>query len=260
MKTMNEERAVPSPLCRTLDSDELALAREPCQPFRNKSTTHYRVPGGSTVHCPAVNAAFRLFSVLLLVFLASGCAPISPPYVETNHYILEYPPPAFPDLAPLPVVLHVDRFTVSPVYDTDRIIYRDQAHTRNAYAYHRWRTRPDSLIRDSFLRDLRHSALFQAVLADAIGRGADFLLAGTVEEILEWNREEEWLAVLTISVNLVAREPNGPQGIIFQQTFSARQPAARKDPQAVVEAMSQAMAELSGEIIRAVHAVIRSPR
>lgn len=191
---------------------------------------------------------------LLAVLLAAGCVRLTQPYVETTFYTLEYPPPVFSDLQPLPVTLRLERFAVSPVYDTDRIIYRDRAHTRNAYAYHRWRTRPGNLVRDLLLRDLTRSNLFQAVVADAIGR-SDYILTGIIEEILEWDGEGEFQAVLTVSISLL--EGRGVNDrVLLQRTFSARKPSASRDPHAVVEAMSQAMASISEHIVRDLHAAI----
>ncbi|MDA8165790.1 MAG: ABC-type transport auxiliary lipoprotein family protein [Desulfobacteraceae bacterium] len=195
--------------------------------------------------------------VLLLLFLLPACINLKQPYREVHYYTLEYPPPRFPDLKPLPVILRVEPFTVSPEYDTDRIVFRNEAYARNTYAYHRWRARPNKLVRDFLARDLRRSGLFLAVFTGENVGQSDYALEGSVEDLLEWDQKAQWLAVLTVDVTLLAsREEDITRRIIFQKTFSARQPAARKDPQAIAAAMSQAMASVSGEIIRAVHAAI----
>jgi ABC-type uncharacterized transport system auxiliary subunit len=201
------------------------------------------------------------FTLLLLVsFLLPACVDLKQPYREIVYYTLEYSPPEFPELDPLPAIVRVERFTVAPEYDSERIIYRDEAHARNAYAYHRWRARPGRLTGDFLARDLRRSGLFQAVFTEQSGRWADYALEGSVEEFLEWDQEEQWLAVLSIAVTLLAPpEKNISQRIVFQKTFSARRPAARKHPQAVAEAMSLAMTEISAEVIRAIHAAIPAP-
>jgi cholesterol transport system auxiliary component len=196
-----------------------------------------------------------LFSLLIVILPA--CVDLKQPYQEIKYYTMEYPPPELPALAPLPGALRVERFTISPDYAGERIIYRDEAHARNTYAYHRWRARPDKMVRDFLARDFRRSGVFQGVFTDESGRRADYALEGSVEEFLEWDEKEQWLAVLTVAVTLLAPpETNISERIIFQKTFSARRPAAEKHPQAVAEAMSKAMAEVSAEIIRTVHAAI----
>jgi ABC-type uncharacterized transport system auxiliary subunit len=196
-----------------------------------------------------------LSPLLLLVLLFAGCVQIRQPYIETFHYTLEYAPLEFPGLQPLPTVLQVERFTASPAYDTNRMVYRDQDFARNTYAYHRWRSRPANLVQDLLVRDLTRSSLFRAVLADT-AINPDYVLEGTVEEFLEWNLQEQWLAVLTITVSLSATNGPARQRVLFQENFSSRQPAAAREPQAIAEAMSRAMAEISGDIIRVTHAAI----
>jgi ABC-type uncharacterized transport system auxiliary subunit len=199
----------------------------------------------------------RLLPPLLLALFLVGCVQIRQPYIETFHYTLEYAPPELPALKPLPVVIQVDRFISSPVYDTNRMVYRDRDFARDAYAYHRWRTRPANLVQNFLVRDLTRSSLFQAVFADA-AINPDYILEGTVDDFLEWNLQDQWLAVVNITVSLSSQEEQGRQRILFQENFSSRQPAARKEPQAIAEAMSRAMAEISGEVIRVVHTAITS--
>jgi ABC-type uncharacterized transport system auxiliary subunit len=197
----------------------------------------------------------RSAPLLLLALLFAGCVQIRQPYIQTFHYTLEYAPPEFPALQPLPIILQVERFTASPVYETNRIVYRDRDFARDAYAYHRWRTRPANLVQNFLVRDLTHSSLFRAVFADA-AINPDYVLEGTVEDFLEWDLQDQWLAVVSMTVSLSAQEGPARQRILFQENFSSRQPAARKEPQAVAEAMSRAMADIAGEIIRTVHAAI----
>jgi ABC-type uncharacterized transport system auxiliary subunit len=196
------------------------------------------------------------FQLLLLFFLPSaGCVQIKQPYIESHQYTLEYDSPEFGDLHPLPVILQVERFTASPVYDTNRMVYRDRDFAREEYAYHRWRTRPASLIQNFLVRDLTRSSLFRAVFSDPTF-SPDYSLTGKVEEFLEWDQEERWLAVFTLTVSLFSLKGAGGELILFQEVFSSRQPAARKEPRAIAEAMSLAMAEVSGEVIRAIYEAI----
>ncbi|MEJ2034344.1 MAG: ABC-type transport auxiliary lipoprotein family protein [Deltaproteobacteria bacterium] len=199
--------------------------------------------------------------LLLVALLLPACINLKQSSQEINYFTLEYPPPEFPGLSPLPVTLQVEHFTSSPDYDSDQIIYRNESYARNAYAYYRWRAKPDRLVRDFLARDFQRSGLFKAIFTEEGGRLSEYALEGSVEEFLEWDEKKQWLAVLTLEVTLLApQEKNISQQIVFQKTFSAREPAASKDPQAVAAAMSQAMAKVSAEIIRAVYAAIASAR
>lgn len=204
-------------------------------------------------------AAF--LSLILIALLLPGCVNLRQPYREINYLTLEYPPPAFSALSSLPVTLEVEQFTAAPTYDTDQFIYRNEAFVRNAYTYYRWRVRPSRLVGSFLARDFQHSGLFQAIFTQGNGRLADYALEGSVEEFLEWDQKKQWLADLTLKVTLLApQEEDITRRVLFQKTFSARQPAARKEPQVVAAAMSQAMAKVSAEVIRAVYSAIASSR
>lgn len=195
--------------------------------------------------------------LLLVALLLPACVNIKQPYREVDYYTLEYPPPEFPARPSLPAILQVEHFTTSPEYDSEQIIYRNKVFVRNGYPYQRWRARPGRLVRDFLTRDFRQSGLFKAVFTAPSGRRADYALEGSVEQFLEWDQKKQWLAVLTLNVTLLApRQEDISRKILFQKTFSSRRPAAQKNPEAVVAAMSQAMAGVSAEVIRAVYAAI----
>lgn len=200
----------------------------------------------------------RMAALLLLAILAGlpACSTITRTAPEITYYTLEYDPPGenFRDPAPPSHTLRMERFTIAPDYDTDRIVYRDASFTRGAYANHRWHASPEQLVRSFLRRDLETAGIFQAVFHDAATLGASYGLSGTVEEFLELEEETGWEAVLTLSVTLVDRAPgNDPaQKILFQKRFSAREKADPKTPQAVAQAMSLALRGLSREITAAI--------
>ena len=195
-----------------------------------------------------------LLTLLPLSFLPSGCATLKQPALKVEFYTLEYAPPRARDSKPLPVALRVERFSAAPIYDTGRIIYRDREFRREAYVYDRWRADPADLVAYYLIRDLRECDLFQAVLSRESSISPSHVLEGSVDEFLEWDRAADWQAVLAVSITLVAQaEPDLAKKVLFQKSFRAVKTCKEKNPRGLAEAMSEAMAAVSEEIIRQVY-------
>jgi ABC-type uncharacterized transport system auxiliary subunit len=173
---------------------------------------------------------------------------------ETQYYTLSYDPPNFKGLKPLPVVLGVDRFLVSPVYDSNKIIYQENPFRRDAYTYRRWRVNPGDLVTCFLTRDLGQSGLFKAAFASETGFPFSHVIEGVVDEFFEQDDKDEWKAVLSIDVILMAaNEPDICNSVLFQKKYNIRETCRQKNPQSLAEAMSKAMARLSEQIIMDVY-------
>jgi cholesterol transport system auxiliary component len=176
------------------------------------------------------------------------------PSLKIDHYTLEYASPKPGDLPQLPVVLKVERFSISPLYDTRQIVYRDRSFKRETYTYHRWRAHPADLVTDYLARDMRHSGLFLAVLEEGSTVPPTHLLEGSVDEFFEWDSAEGWKAVLTVSATFIsAKETDTVRRILFQRTFHAIQPFQEKTPEGLAQAMSEAMSRVSLDVMTAVY-------
>lgn len=197
---------------------------------------------------------FLFFPVFLSIFFLSGCVNLKQPANKISYYTLEYESPQFPEATQLPVTITVERFSVAPSYNSEQMIYRDKSYTRNAYTYHKWHANPGRLVHYYLKRDLTESGLFMAVFSANSRLHSPFTLQSSVDEVLELDNGENWSALLTISVTLMAAdEPDVSRQILFQKKFTTERPCRYQTPQAFAKAMSEAMAQLSKEIITAVH-------
>jgi cholesterol transport system auxiliary component len=147
---------------------------------------------------------------------------------------------------------------VAPIYNTNQIIYRDQSFKRDAYAYFKWRANPGDLVTHFLNRDIRTAGLFKAVLPFDSRSASSHMLEGTVDEFFEWDTEENWKAVLSISITLmVDTEPDISKRIIFQKSYGTTKACEQKHPKALAQSMSQAMAEISGKIIADIYSHLK---
>ncbi len=194
-------------------------------------------------------------ALLAVALLLGACTGSGTPRNMITYYTLEYAAPEVSAKGPLPVVVRMERFAVSPIYNSTAIIYRDKSYERGAYVYYRWRANPGDLVSQFLGRDLRMSGLFQGVVPEGSRLHGSYLMEGSVEEFLERDYQDRWDAVLTVNITLLAEnEPDISRRVVFQKSYSVISPCRRRHPSALAEAMSNAMRQLSGDVQADVYA------
>jgi len=195
-------------------------------------------------------------SVLLII---GGCIDLKQPKNKIQYYTLGYSSPSITGLKPLPVTLKIERFSVAPAYNTNRIIYGNQSFERNEYFYYKWRSNPADLVTYFLSRDIRASGLFRAVLPQGSGFPFSYLLEGSVDEFFELDEAESWNAVLSITITLMAaNEPAVSKSVLFQKSYSVKKACKHKNPQGLAQAMSLSMGEISKEVIKDIYLVVNN--
>lgn len=203
------------------------------------------------------NKIFLLFLSLPILF--GACMSLKQPVNKIEYYTLEYPPPQMETLNLLPHVIRMDRFTVAPPYNTSQIIYRDRSFKRNAYVYYRWQTNPGAIVTTLLYRDIKNSGLFKAVLDPASRFSPPYMIEGTVDEFFEWDTQNEWKAILAVSIVLTEKDKTDIKNrILFQRTYRKAEICRQKRPKAVAEAMSQALSKISEEMIKDVYDCLKT--
>jgi ABC-type uncharacterized transport system auxiliary subunit len=192
--------------------------------------------------------------IIGLALLLGACLDLKQPRNKIEYYSLEYDPPRMPALEPVTGVIKVELFSVAPIYNTTKIIYRGQSYRRASYTYHKWQANPGEFASYFLARDMQQSHLFKAVLNRDSCLAHSYVLEGSVDEFLESDSENGWQAVLALSIVLMApEEPDVTQKILFQKTYRSIMPCRQKNPGALAEAMSLAMSEASTKIINDVY-------
>jgi ABC-type uncharacterized transport system auxiliary subunit len=193
--------------------------------------------------------------ILMLALVGCGAARTTAP--DVRYYTLEYDSPTLTGQQ-AKAVIALNRFGVAPEFNTGNIVYRDLSFGRQEYAYHQWRATPQALVADYLRRDLQQSGLFLAVNQPGSPLSATHQIEGMVEEWMEVDGEDRWLATASLTITLLDLRARAiPEQILFQRTYRESEPAAKKNPGSVVEAMSRVMRTLSERIITDVHAAVK---
>ena len=198
------------------------------------------------------NKSYLLFLSFPILFAA--CVSLKQPVDKIEYYTLEYSPPQMETLKSLPHVIRMDRFTAAPPYNTTQIIYRDQSFKRNAYVYYRWQTNPGAIVSALLNRDIKNSGLFKAVLDSGSRFSSSYIIEGTVDEFFEWDTQNAWEAILTVSITLTEKNQNDIKNrILFQKTYRKAEICKKKRPNALAEAMSLGLSKISKAMITDVY-------
>lgn len=194
-------------------------------------------------------------SLLLFTF---GCVDLKQKAVSMQYFTLEYDPPSISGLAPLPLVIKVERFSVAPPYNSTRIIYSNGSYKRDEYFYYKWRANPGALTTYFIRRDMANAGVFDAVLPPGSRFPFTYLLEGAVEQFYEMDEGEHWMAVLSLTITVMdSKDPDVSGNVLFQKTYHKRQGCRQNNPTGLAEAMSLAMRDVSTDIIRDVYASIK---
>ena len=192
-----------------------------------------------------------LMTWFFLISLLSGCG--KPPNA-VEKYILEYSSPVIGARPQLDLNLTVEQFAVAQAYNSTDMVYRPSPYKSDVYRYHRWRVNPGYLVTDYLIRDLRNSRLFRGVFLGPNTGNSRYHLEGTVEEFQELDEPDGWKASLAINVTLLDTvQELMPQRVVFQRNYRAVEPLVQKTPHGLAQGMSQAMENVSAQIINDVY-------
>lgn len=202
------------------------------------------------------NAIFIYLALICLIPVFGGCMGPKAKRLDIAFYHLYYPGPEPVVNQPVAATIAVEPFRVMPPFNTHRIIYATGPMVYDAYVYHQWFNDPSDMVSGLFYRDIRNSGIFRAA-GFGDDRLADYRLTGIVESFLERDHDHHWEAVLSVTITLVDKTPRHVAGkVIFQKNYTSIQPCARKHPQALADAMSTALADVSLQIINDIHKAV----
>jgi len=194
-----------------------------------------------------------LWGVVVGNVVVGGCI-MKSPQPEVRYYALALTVPEVP-ASTAQTSLVVRPFTARDPYNQERLVYRSSPYQLDFYNYHRWAASPAELVTDWTRRYLRGTGLFAKVLPTPEGN-TDFALGGVIRQVEEVDHEQTWEAVLTIDFWLARADQRSP---FWFRSYTATQPAARRNPQAIAEAMSRNLENILGQLTADLAPVVTAP-
>ncbi len=205
----------------------------------------------------------KIFILIILanILCITGCFNLKPKTKKISYYSLEYDSPKISVPVRLPHVIRIERFQVSPLYDSNKIIFRENRFKRDAYLFHKWWATPGDIVPYFLARDLKQSGIVKAVFAFDRNLSSTYVIQGVVDEFFEQDEADVWKAVLSVSVTLLKEsEPDVSKRILLQKRYTAKEPCIKKNPRALAEAMSKAMSKVSETVIDDIYNILKKLR
>ena len=200
----------------------------------------------------------KLFFILLLVILVSGCSLGGKPVYPIKQYIFEYPSPVLEGFVQTNELIKVERFSVAQDFNTLSMVYREGAFQRGTDPYNRWRVNPGDMVTDSLMRDLRKAGLFRAVFSYNDSEDTRYLLEGRVDEFLELGEKDGRKAALGLYVTLLDLTKKVTiERVVFQRDYRYIEPLATHTPEGLAQGMSKAMENVSKQLIKDLYNAIK---
>lgn len=201
-----------------------------------------------------MNRDMRLLWGLVVWSVAlSGCS-LTKPRPEVRHYALALTVPEVPASAAT-TSLVVRPFTARDPYNQERMVYRSSPYQLDFSNYHRWAAAPAEQVTDWTRRYVRGAGLFAKVFPTPEGN-ADLALGGVIRQIEEVDHEQTWEAVLSIDFWLARADQRSP---FWFQSYTATQQAAKRNPEAIAEAMSRNLENLLARLLADLAPIVATP-
>ena len=198
-----------------------------------------------------------IIPLCICVFVLGACVSKKHPGIHTSYYILEYDAPHIDHRPQLNTVIRIERFTVAPLYTTNKMIFKSGPQRRDTYGYHRWRSNPADMVSSMLIRDMRHTELFTAISSPGERYPAMYVLDGSVVDFFEDDGMNPPEAVIQLTITLSNdNETDITKAVLLQKSYTAAQTFRNDTPQAFAEAMSQAMRVVSRRIVVDIHEIL----
>jgi ABC-type uncharacterized transport system auxiliary subunit len=177
-----------------------------------------------------------LLAMLTLFLYQCGSVP------STHYYQIEYQPKPVKLLdTPLPYVVMINDFETDLIYRDDKIVYRDSPYQVKYYNYRRWIAPPQRLVSEAIFSQIQQAGIFEIVTNEPIAQKTDLILTGRIRAFEEWDEATSWYGHVKIDFQLLKADT---REIIWQNSFTQKQPVAINEPVEVVKAISAATQQI----------------
>jgi ABC-type uncharacterized transport system auxiliary subunit len=155
---------------------------------------------------------------------------------------------ALPNSArPYPYRVEIKKFSVSRVYDNNKIVYRLSPHEIRETDDELWAVRPSEMVTDAVEQYLRDARLFTDIRQEFLDAAPDFTLTGTVKAIERYDSGDLWFARLNMSIRLVS----GRSELIWEREFGQEEEQVfNRDFSYTVETMATLLRDYMDQAVR----------
>jgi len=188
----------------------------------------------------------RLFWLLSVPLLLTGCLRLEKPYPQKNSYALELPR-SVPAQQPLSQgVLQIRKFDSAPAYRSKGFVYRTGPQSWHSDYYHQFFVQPAAMITELCRRRLQQRELFDQINQGGYPPASELLQGRIVALYGDYRPDHPPMAVLELQLTLID-ERSAPTRPLLDRIYRRSLPLADRTPASLVDAWSKALAEILDE-------------
>jgi ABC-type uncharacterized transport system auxiliary subunit len=171
--------------------------------------------------------------------VGAGCVASRP----VHYYTIEPALPPANQGKPDGLILLVGNIATPEALQDGRIRYRTGSNEGGAYEYHRWTERPGMIVRESLVRALRASGIYQRVLESSSAASGDYLVRGKLREFGEVDGPSIHTKI-SLQVELVDRKTNQN---VWDRLLERQEPVSGKTVADVVQSLDRNLQQVVSE-------------
>ncbi|HID39389.1 MAG TPA: hypothetical protein EYP36_07725 [Calditrichaeota bacterium] len=161
--------------------------------------------------------------------------------IVTKFYVIDDMPllPVDSSVAfqsPLPYVVMVDNFSISRIYDSNRIALRTKSNEISYYFYHKWAENPSAAFQTLLWRQLRSLNLFKTCNLRRIDPEPQFKITGYIDRIERVEQDNYDAAHLIVTLEF--KEYKSGRTLV-QHGYNRLLPLNKKDMNNFASALNQ---------------------
>jgi cholesterol transport system auxiliary component len=194
----------------------------------------------------SVAAALRRGAAFAAAAAVCGCASLFGSDASPTFFVWQDPGKSAPAAQGLPRTLLVAPTATATFYDTQRIVFAQDAGTRAYYQLASWTERPGKRFDVLLLERLLARNAFAGIAATTSGTRGDLVLSASILDIYHDNAQQPGVVRLRIAVELADR--NG-RALLARRTLEQEEPLAAESAAAAVAAFDAAVARMLDELV-----------
>jgi cholesterol transport system auxiliary component len=194
----------------------------------------------------SVAAALRTGAAFAAAAAVGGCASLFGSDAPPTFFVWQDPGKSAPAAQVLPRTLLVAPTATATFYDTQRIVFAQDAGTRAYYQLASWTERPGKRFDVLLLERLLARNAFAGIAATTSGTRGDLVLSASILDIYHDNAQQPGVVRLRIAVELADR--NG-RALLARRTLEQEEPLAAESAAAAVAAFDAAVARMLDELV-----------
>jgi len=178
-----------------------------------------------------------LLFILGVVLVASACVKLGGKPLDKHYFQIAPARSGEPAAVGSNLVLKVRRLSVSDLYNTRELIYRETGGRIESDFYNMFFVTPGNMLTTELRRWLQGSGLFNHIIEPGSMVVPDLTLEGVVNALYGDYSTDAPVAVVEMQF-FVVDESTAENSIIYSNTYVQRIPLKQADPQQLVQAMT----------------------